>query len=545
MPPLPTADCRAPLPDALLPPRFMGQACGISVLTQSGPLGETALTWMASRGLGLARLICTEDEAGLSDALCLSLLAQHPETKIIAYYLEGVSDGAGLLAAIQEAARHKPVIVLTAETEGWYRQGADQETRRRMPSPEVFNAACDRMGALRASHLQEWLDTMLTLARTPLPAGNRVALIATGTTPANLTLKALGDHGLHTATVMDPGWSAGPAGLRAAVATAAANPDTDALLMVVTLPMPGPLDPAALLCPVVALKKPVCAVLLGGEAAQSGLRALDQAGIAGFPTPERAAAAMALLEARGAASRCQPRVITPLPVDRAGAEERIRLALHTGQRHLTDFEARPILAAYGIAVPAGERVASADAALEAATRLGYPVALHLLSPDSRQARGLITRYPRLTSPAELRDACDLLTLRFARRVPAGRMDGLFVEQAIAQKELLLMGMQRDEQFGPLLHVESADPGSLRDARRQLAPITAGEAMAMLAAGCPETRQDAWPALAEILQRLGQLACDFPEIARIMITPLVVRPGGLAPVATECSMLLAPPRGPCG
>ncbi|MBF0179276.1 MAG: acetate--CoA ligase family protein [Magnetococcales bacterium] len=538
MPPLPTVDRYDPMPDVPCASRF----AGVSLLTHSGPMGETVATWMASRGLGLARMIHAEEEAGPGDAPCLALLARHPETRIIACYLEGISDGAAWLAALQEATRRKPVILLTAETESWYQQGVNRELRRRMPSPEVFHAACDRMGALRASHLQEWLDAMLILARAPLPAGNRIALIATGTTLASLTVATLRDHGLQAATVSHPDWSAGSAGLRAAVATAASNPDTDVVLTVITLPMPEPLDPVALLAPLAAVaEKPVCAVLLGGEAAQSGLRALDQAGIAGFPTPERAAAAMAMLEAQGRSLRRAPRVITPLPVDAALAGERIRLALQTGQHHLSDFEARPILAAYGIAVPAGERAATVEEALEAAARLGYPVALQLLSPDSRQARGWTTRYPRLTNPAELRDACDLLTLRFASRIPAGRMDGLFVEQAIPPGELLLMGMQRDEQFGPLLHVASAAPRSLSDARRQLAPITAGEAMAMLAAGCPEIRADARPDLAEVLQRLGQLAGDFPEIARVTIAPLVVRPAGLGPVASECAMLLAPER----
>ncbi len=44
-------------------------------------------------------------------------------------------------------------------------------------------------------------------------------------------------------------------------------------------------------------------------------------------------------------------------------------------------------------------------------------------------------------------------------------------------------------------------------------------------------------VAEVLQRISQLAIDFPEINHIQINPLIIRRAGLPPVATECDIQL--------
>ncbi|MBF0293789.1 MAG: acetate--CoA ligase family protein [Magnetococcales bacterium] len=459
---------------------------GISLLAGSGELCIATLAWMASRNLGLAKMIGPGNGAGLSDAQCLAWLAHDPDTRVIACQLQRL--GAGLLKAASEAAQLKPVVLLPPDT------GYD---------PQVINAACDRMGVLRAHGIQEWWDLLLACARnTTLPAGNRVMILTDHDTLGRHTAVTLERHGL-TATDETPG---------------------DALLTLVAPPRHD-------LAETVRPELPHLMVLPGAEEHDAHMQAADRAGIAAYPTPERAAAVLASLETFIRQRQRPARVITPLPVNPTRAARLLQRHPRQAEPHpLSDAEAKPILQAYGLAVPEGEITSSEEGALEIAERLGYPVSLHLLTPDGHLVHGMPLRHDRLADPQAVRDAFDLLTLRFMRLLPTGRVEGVFVEQACGQGRPVRVTMRRDPALGPLLTLENG--------ACQLAPVTEEEAMAMARAGTPASaRENDTRDLAEILQRLGQLAGDFPEIERIEIDPLVIRRAGQSPVVATCAILL--------
>ncbi|MBF0182454.1 MAG: acetate--CoA ligase family protein [Magnetococcales bacterium] len=459
---------------------------GISLLADSGALCIATLAWMASRNLGLAKMIGTGNGAGLSDAQCLTYFAHDPETTVIACQLQRI--GAGFLKAASEAAQHKPVVLLPPTT------GHDRE---------VIHAACDRMGVLRACGIQEWWDLLLACAHNPLPAGNRVTIRTGSDTWGRQTAATLERHGL----------------------TAADDTQGDALLTIVAPPQRQ--DPAETIRPEI----PHLTVRMGAEEHDAAMREADRTGIAAYPTPERAAAVLASLEAFTRGRQRPARVITPLPVNATRAARLLQRHPRQAEPHpLNDAEAKPVLQSYGLAVPEGEIATSEERALEIAERLGYPVTLHLLTPDGHLVHDMPLRHDRLADPQAVRDAFDLLTLRFMRLLPEGRVEGVFVEQASGQGRPIRVTMRRDATLGPLLILENG--------ACQLAPVTEEEALALARAATPASvRENDARDLAEILQRLGQLAGDFPEIERIAIDPLVIRRTGLPPVVATCAILL--------
>jgi acetyltransferase len=132
--------------------------------------------------------------------------------------------------------------------------------------------------------------------------------------------------------------------------------------------------------------KPIIASWLGGADVEPGREILNRAGIATFDTPERAVRAFMNLHrhARGIEMLQQipPRLSTRIQVDRDGCPANHRQThASTTNGLLTETEAKSLLATYGIPVNPTTAAASPDEAIAVAERIGYPVAMKILSRD--------------------------------------------------------------------------------------------------------------------------------------------------------------------
>ncbi|MEO5339474.1 MAG: acetate--CoA ligase family protein [Magnetococcus sp. MYC-9] len=541
------------------PVRVVPPAGGISLFSQSAAVCMAAMAWMASRQLGVAKMIGLGNQAGVTAAQCMSHLAHDPDTQVIACYLEWMTEGGAFLKAATEASHHKPVVMLLGRGTVCYLRPMVRQAGCLMHSSAVFAAVCDRSGIILSADFQGWLDAIMALARAPQPAGNRVAILSNGVGPGVLSADSLDQYGLSAVPpnesppahqqddAMDPGRVVQAEQYQTAVDAAMQAAHVDAVMVVVA--------PHFLTCPATVVqalpsaterRKPLLAVLMGGAEMQPGVAAMDRLDLPAYPTPERAAAALATLDQYGRWRRRPPRVVPRFSVNQSRVRRLIQRCGVLALKQIADLEAKQILQAYGIALPEGERAGTVQEAVEVAERTGYPIALHLLSPDLHLVHDMEIRHVNVAGPQAVRDGFDLLTLRFANRMPEGRLEGVFVEKIPSHGRPVLIGMKRDRQFGPLLHVGSATPLSLEDASCQLAPITNEEALIMVRGGLfQRPTQDAeedpndheWQLVAEVLQRISQLAIDFPEISRIQINPLLVRRAGLPPVAIECEILL--------
>jgi acetyltransferase len=215
-----------------------------------------------------------------------------------------------------------------------------------------------------------------------------------------------------------------------------------------------------------------------------------------------------------------------------------------------DAEARAILAATGLPAPPAEVAASADEAVAIADRLGYPAVLKVASPDILHKTDVGGVRVGLESAADVRDAFDLITYRAQRYLPEARLWGCLVQKMAPPGLEVLLGMNRDPQFGPLvtfglggIYVEI-----LKDVSFRIAPFSRREAESMLqeirarallegARGQPAVDR---PALVEALLRVGHLVHDFPEIAELDINPFIVYPAGRGGVAIDARLILTRP-----
>ena len=193
----------------------------------------------------------------------------------------------------------------------------------------------------------------------------------------------------------------------------------------------------------------------------------------------------------------------------AMAGSAVKLSRRPGRSVLTEYESKQALSSAGLPVTREELAVTVEEGLSAAERIGYPVALKIQSPElmhKTEAGGVVL---------EIRDADSLREL-FRRLLDsaaakeAGGIDGVLVQEMVADSIEVLVGMYRDPTFGPVVVVS---PGGV------LAEL-AGDAARLALAPFDEQGADELLASAPIVERLlagfrGRPKADRPALVRML------------------------------
>jgi len=545
----------------------------IAVFSQSGALCASILDTAASRHLGISKMVSIGNKADINENDLLEYLAGDDDSRVIVGYLENIVEGGEFIRTASRAAAKKPVILLKTGSSPVGRRAAASHTGVLTGADTAYAAAFQRSGIIRADSFESLFDYAAAFSMQPLPCGKRVLIISNAGGPGVMAADACERDGLLVAELptnasaslrdrqaiplreynpVDVLGDAPPERYAQALATAQASAEVDAILILLT---PRAMtDPADVLRAILAAlgekaaSKPVLLCCMGRRDNMPSRAELAEARLPEFSSPERAVATLKAMYEYGQWRVQPPRRITRFPVNRQGAARILERCRHNRICQLTEVKAKKIMSAYGLTVPEGRLVHSADEAVEYARLLGFPVVMKVASPDIVHKSFLGGIALGLTSAQGIHDSFDLMMLKMRELRPAPRIDGVYVEQMIEPGLELILGMSRNPQFGPMLmfglggiYVEA-----LQDVSFHLAPLTQAEAERMLTAtrsfsilqGHLGTREIDVGAIAEALQRLSQLAMDFPNIMEMDINPLIVGEFGSAPVATDARITLA-------
>jgi acetyltransferase len=274
------------------------------------------------------------------------------------------------------------------------------------------------------------------------------------------------------------------------------------------------------------------------------VRTLEEAGIPCYAFPEPAVKTLAGMARLGERRLAPPSPFVP-SVDPAGARAWLAEQGATPARQLGMPELAPLLAAYGIRCVDGRLAKSADDAAAVADRLGYPVAMKIVSPDISHKSEVGGVALDLRDARAVRVAAATMLARVAAERPQAAIRGLLLEaMAPAGKELLLGGVH-DPQWGPVLMVGLGGiyVEVIGDTTVRLAPVSPGEAsslldelrIAPLLRGARGERPVDRLVLAGIISRFSQLLVDLPELREIEINPLMASPDGAVAVDTRARL----------
>jgi acetyltransferase len=538
----------------------MPEPGGIAFITHSGALAVAILDWARERRVGFSLFASLGNQADVNESDLLDAVAADPETRVIACYLEGVADGRRFLGALRRAAAVKPVVLLKTGRSPEGARAVSSHTGALAGSDRAFDAAVHQAGALRVDTVEELFDAARGLASQPLPRGRRLVVVTNGgglgivatdaAHAAGLAITPLDDavrrrlaEGLPAAAGLgNPVDLVGDADARryGHALHSLGSDTTDAVLVLLT---PQAATDAASIARTIAGATrgwpiPVVAAFVGGARVAPGVRALEEAGIPCYAFPEPAVktlggmARLSLL--RAAVAPAPARAVDP-------ARSRAWLAgLGPGAgRPLGMPELAPLLDAYGIPRLAARVVESAADAAAAAERIGFPIALKIVSPDITHKTEVGGVALRLPDARAVREAAAAMLGRIATERPGAVIRGLLVEAMAAPGKELLLGGVRDDQFGPLVMVGLGGiyVEVFADTAARLAPVSPAEALTMLdelkaapllrgTRGEPPVDRDA---LAAVVGRFSQLLVDLPEIREIEINPLTVGPDAVMAV----------------
>jgi acyl-CoA synthetase (NDP forming) len=462
------------------------------------------------------------------------------------------------------------VVILKAGTTSAGSKAASSHTGALAGADIAYGAAFKRAGVIRADTFEGLFDLATALAMQPLPKGDRVAIITNAGGPGIMAADAVEQAGLTVASLradiadelrgklpaaasvgnpIDVLGDADPTRYAMALEAAQADPNVDAVLVILTpQAMTKPAETARAIAAATHGVKPVLATFMGGEDILPGRDELVAHNLPDYPSPERAVAALKSMVEYAAWRLRPPRIVARFPVNRRRVERVISRQLRTGRSYVGEVKAKDILRAYDFIVPDGRLVTTVEEATEAAPRMGYPLAMKIVSPDIIHKSDIGGVKLNLNSAQEVADAFELMILRIQRRAPEAFLEGVYLERMVPKGREVILGMTRDPQFGPMLMfgLGGIFVEVMKDVTFHLAPITSAEAMNMLMGtrsyklleGVRGEQGVNLSAIGEALQRISQLVTDFPQIEELDINPFIVGKPGEDSVAADARIQLA-------
>src|SRR5712691_4823247 len=150
---------------------------GISLLSQSGGLMNSFAELTGNRGIGVYYLVSSGNEAVLEMADYIEYLADDPATKVIACIMEGAKDGRRFRAAVERAARCKPMVVLKLGRSEFGQRAALAHTGTLAGRHDAFSALFRQNGIALVDSIDALVETSALFDHAPLPHGNRVVIM--------------------------------------------------------------------------------------------------------------------------------------------------------------------------------------------------------------------------------------------------------------------------------------------------------------------------------------------------------------------------------
>jgi acyl-CoA synthetase (NDP forming) len=435
----------------------------VGVATQSGAYGSHIYAVAGFRGIGISRAIATGNEADLDVAACIDYLADDPGTRVICASLEGCKDGAGLRRALlKAAAARKPVIIMKVGSTEEGAAAAATHTGSLAGEDRIIDAVFRECGAWRASSIEEMLDIAYICSIAPLPPADGVGILSVSGGLGVLMADAAIHAGLKvppmSAEVMARILEIQPvAGGRNPIDTTAQLNGRMHIFESISQAMMQGAELGSVMFYLAHLGRNV-ARFPPLEQALTALRQgfpdrlvvavmthvdeirlkLEAVGIPVFEDPTRAVRAVAgaahlrRLQAAAIAAPELPRAVTRL----------------VGPIH--EATAKALLAEAGVPVLPERVCTTSEEAVQAASTLGYPLVMKILSKDIPHKTEMGGVLLNLGTAQAVAEGFAELMRRARFHKPEARLEGVLLTPMVSGGVETIIGVQRDPVFGPMV-----------------------------------------------------------------------------------------------
>jgi acyl-CoA synthetase (NDP forming) len=465
--------------------RLVPGALGIA--SQSGALGGVVVNRAFDRMIGVSAMVSTGNEIGVTVSECLEYFADDERTRAVALVVEGIRDGARFRsAAARLLEAGKPLVALKLGRSSAGQRNALTHTGALAGSYAAWRAVARQLGIVEVDTFEDLVEIGGFLSRERRVVRRGSGVVTTSGGASIMLADQLEAHGvglprLTRATVealgrLLPAYARtrdNPVDVTAGLSEAlfgnvlqalVADPGLDAVVVAATS---GGAERARNIARVARVAdKPVIACWLGGSVIEAGRAVLDEQEIGCFRSP--ASAARALAATRVVADARAEWTRRPRP---AGRRRAPRVDPPRTYREVAALARRA-----GVPLVAEALVATPVEAAQAARRLGFPVAVKVVSPDLAHK----TEAGALALGLGTAEAVQRAAARLVRAVRGRRVEGLLVQRMVRGVEVLV-GVTRDASFGPLLVVGAGgiETELLGDTSCRPLPVARSEITALL------------------------------------------------------------------
>ena len=503
----------------------------IALISQSGTVGAAMMDWLSEDKLGTSSFVSMGNRADVDETDLIAYFNQDPNTEVIAAYIEGIKRPERFIQAVEQL--QKPLVVLKSGRTPKGKIAAESHTKALAGADAIYEALFSKYKICRAYTAEEFYDYAKALAYLKPPKGNRILFITTSGGAAILATDQAEQEGLDVSplpeevveavTPLIPAHAikANPIDL-----TGDANAQMFGDVIEVTRKYYDTLgvifgDPVEGASGVVTPNANELIIFYGGadveryESEQMHLK-----GVPVFPTPERGIKALAQVLERNTLNMPQKPTLT---VPASGRQ----LPLH---------QAFSRMAEQGLPCTEFALADSRTHAVQIAREQGFPVALKISSPDILHKSDVGGVQLNLNSVETVENGYDALLSAVKRNNPEARVDGVLVSKMASPGLEVIVGMNRDPQFGPviLFGLGGIMVEIFQDVSLRLLPLTKEEAIDMireikgygLIAGYRGRPAVDEQALADCLLTVARLAERSPDIIEIDLNPVFAYPKGI-------------------
>ena len=537
-------------------------AGAVSMVSQSGGFGFSVLNLSSlDGGLAFRQMATTGNEIGVSTLEFIDYFIRDPHTEVIAGYMEGAKDAHRISEIGMKAmAAGKPILMWKVGNTEEGQKAAASHTANLGGAMALYQAAFRQTGIIQVDDIQDVVDYGRIFRGRKLPKGNRIAIITvSGGAGILMTDECIG-RGMQLAQLTPEtvaklrqfvpsfGSVSNPVDVTAGIfndltllnrtlQAIVDDPGVDCIAML-NASLQGEIArqiAGEIVAVAATTDKPIALAWSARDVkAPEAYAQLEAARIAHYKSPVRCGRAFAALSWYAAAKRriesqCDEQ---PLVIEKNKSKQ----ILTNRKTDVAEYEAKKVLAEYGIAVTQEELATTREQALTIANKIGYPVAIKVQSADISHKTEAKAVKLGLMSDAELTAAYDEVLANAKAYNASAHIDGVLVQEMLRGGTEAILGITNDPLFGPavMFGLGGIFAEIMKDVSFRLAPVTPSMAHEMIAeikgypllTGARGRAHADVDALADAIVRLSALAVDLKDhVAELDINPLFVMERG--------------------
>jgi acetyl coenzyme A synthetase (ADP forming)-like protein len=156
---------------------FAKKTGSIAVVSQSGTISAAVQCWADREGVGVSKCVNLGNKIDVNEVDLLQYLGDDDQSKVIALYIEGLTDGRLFMNIAREVSKTKPIVVLKGGTSGASLRAMASHTGSLAGNIEIFRAAMKQSKIIEANSVEELYDIAKAFSLLPLPKGPGTLII--------------------------------------------------------------------------------------------------------------------------------------------------------------------------------------------------------------------------------------------------------------------------------------------------------------------------------------------------------------------------------